>query len=152
MKAGYIFEKEMRDAYEWAFRRFYNSAAATIMLSSSRKEDVERGTDFWDGDIPIDFTLNFEGKNNMFTVFPKTVNISRWFPEFQFGIRTGNNYAGGTRFQTPVLVVGVDMAPYEFFRERNFLMECVYDHIQEIMETGEELFYLFQDQHPEMFT
>jgi len=150
MKAGYIFEKEMRDAYEWAFRRYYN-ADTTILVSSSRKEDVEEGTDFFDGEIRIDFTINFEGKNNMFTVFKKTVNISPWLPEFQFGIRTGSNYAGGTRFQTPVLVIGINMVPYEYFREHNFLMDCVYDHIQKIMETGEELYYLFQDQHPEMF-
>lgn len=154
-KAGLIFEAEMKEAYTWAFQRYYNQNmedANKFMFSSSKQEDVEEGTDFWDGEIRIDFTLDFKGKDHMTTIFPKTVVISRWFPEFQYGIRTGNTYKNvGYLFTHPVLVVGVTLIPSEFIRNRSFFMDCVYDNIQRIMETGEELYYTFQDEHPEMF-
>lgn len=159
MQTGKRFEKEMIKAYRWGFKTYCNSSTVPeeFMVESSSVDDIKEGTDLCDGEIHIDFTLNFDGKDHMKTVFPKTVKISRWFPEIHYGVRTGNSYHSATSaskehlFQTPVVVVGVTMLPEEFRKHYDEFMDAIYEHIYDIMATTEDVYYEFKNEHPEMF-
>lgn len=72
------------------------------------KADKEQGTDAYIWGVPCDFTCNFAGKDHM-TVLQKDVPIGHGI-SVKFGVRTGNSYKGYKKFNTPVLVIGIDGA------------------------------------------
>lgn len=154
MQTGKLFEKEFVDAYRWYWKKHHHSDpdSNTFMLLSDYQSDIAEGTDMFDGEIHVDFTSNFDGKDHMAKIFDTIVCVSKRYPVIHYGIRIGNNHkdvqgqVSEHLFQVPVLVVGITMFSSSFKMIRDPFMEGVYQHLDEIVETGEDLYYQYLDQ------
>ena len=97
--SGMDLEAEFQDVAITFARKEWGVGAARV---STLIEDRFAGTDMFVLDVPVDVTVHFDGKNH--TTHLANITIDSWL-SVSFGIRTGN---GRTRFETPVLVIGVD--------------------------------------------
>lgn len=76
--------------------------------------DKEQGTDaifkMGSDEIRMDVTTNFKNKDMMPFIHETDIPATRIPPSFfKVGVRVGNSYAGGKEFETPVMVVGIDL-------------------------------------------
>lgn len=153
IQTGKSFEHSFAQAYQWYAIKHHitNEYDKKFMDVSSPEEDMQEGTDIYDGEIRIDITMNFENKDHMAKIFKKSVCLSQRLPYIHYGIRIGNNHRNKDSsesehlFHAPVLVVGItlDAATYRKIHEQ--FMDAVYDHIDEIVEVGEDLYYAYID-------
>lgn len=128
MKMGQEFEEVLVEkvgtfsAKKWG--KCFHSTINTEM-------DTKGGTDFVLLGIPVDVTLNFEGKNYM----SKIGSLSFDTANIHFGVRYGN---GHCKFETPVLVVGFNMNIPRQYLERT--IDTLNGKMQEILERGMDLY------------
>jgi hypothetical protein len=102
-------------------------------ILSSMKVDQYQGTDFNLLGIPVDVTLNYDGKNYMRRL---ETTINTGVCTVNFGIRFAN---GKVKFEKPVLVIGFNFA---FINKGNVasLVDLCSESLQEILDTGMDLY------------
>lgn len=108
--------KKFEDEIAWYLRKGLGQSGKNLKRASE-KDDKENGTDYVyltkDKVIPIDLTMDFTNKDNMYIIYNTGLNMSHG-TYLNIGIRTGNSHKGGTAFENPVIVVGLDILPYQY--------------------------------------
>ena len=135
-RTGYIVEDKFYDCLKSALckREFYRThdkdkakenAEKLLKRYTGSKLDREQGTDaVYDDKIRIDFTTNFSNKDHV--VNTRSTGITVYgMHNLLMGIRTGNNYGPNkyTKFEKPVVVLGVNMTPGEFKRHDDIITD-----------------------------
>lgn len=100
---------------------------------SSMNADQYKGTDFTLLGIPVDVTLNFDGKKHMRHI---STTLDTNICKVNFGIRYGN---GRVQFDNPVLVIGFNFASITK-NNVNCLVDICSSSLQNILETGMDLY------------
>ncbi len=92
--------------------------------------------------IPVDFTFNFHGKDHM-------DDLGITIGDFSLGIRYGNSHNGFTRFEEPVLVIGIDADNYYVRNFMHSIVDGFKASIHAIIEEGSSAYLDWMDARPE---
>lgn len=115
----------------------------------SSKDDHEQGTDAMCGEIRIDLTSNFTNKNYMPYIQDTGIPATR-FTNFKIGIRHGNHHDRSYHpFDEPVVVIGVDMTPREFYQNQDEIEVNVKEHAEELMTMATDTLIDYTTTDPE---
>lgn len=100
--------------------------------------DLDRryGTDMICNGVRIDVTLNFSEKDHITMIKDSGIKATP-LRNFKIGIRYGNSYKGFTRFDEPVVVIGVDMLPNDYRANEDSICDNVYKYAEDIFHTAE---------------
>lgn len=101
-------------------------------------EDKTQGTDLIIDGLPIDITSNISNKF-MTVKCRRGFMLERYGVEVYYAVRFGNSYKGGTKFATPVLVIGVDFPGSG--RVFHDLVGTICYKVGEIVDMGIDLYY-----------
>ena len=123
---GYEFESDIIDIVSTFAKREWGNGA--IKFSTERQDRYE-GTDLFVLGVPIDFTLDFAGKNSTRKLGALTLDGVT----VDFGLRTGN---GRFVFKTPVLVIGAETAVGITKANCWVVLDTIKSNIQRILDTG----------------
>lgn len=120
---------------------------------STKKEDLEEGTDFIYRDaLRIDITSAFSKKDNM--PFITDTNIESGIPgqNIKMGIRLGNRCKkehGYHEFKEPVVVIGYDVSPKELDNYEDQILDTIHKHAEDIIYYATDCYYDYMEQDPE---
>ncbi|MDO4271404.1 MAG: hypothetical protein Q4C83_00245 [Candidatus Saccharibacteria bacterium] len=138
--AGELFEHTMIRV----LKNVYKENPRAVVDYTGTRRDTHEGTDCTLMGIPLDITLNYEGKdkiNNLVDTFELTSRANgcgELLANVKFGIRLGNRHA---KFRLPVLVFGVSLMPtINFWRYE----ELIYDALRRDMRS---MFDRMQDKY-----
>lgn len=115
-------------------KSLYNHKPSAFHTKDVRHTDLDKkqGTDFLVGEIRFDATLNFFNKDNM-PLYSDTGVPAVNYKDFKLGIRHGNAYKGHTDFETPVIVLGIDISPETYKRHWDVIIDNLKNNIQTII-------------------
>lgn len=131
-KIGIEFETELIERISKVSRSEWGIGSFKF---STIKEDSFDGTDCTVLGVPIDVTLNYEGKKRMKRV-RRAVEVNGI--TVSFGIRYGNRYH---EFETPVLVIGIENAVEITRNNIGYTVESLRDSLKEILEIGMDEYF-----------
>lgn len=135
-KLGIELEEEFTTACSEWFRARGDSG---FVRCSGTILDKEAGTDAIIWGVPTDFTYYFSGKDYT-EVLPGTVDLSIG-PKVFFGVRTGNSHKGYTKFERPVLILGLEVDSKFIRNWMNNLVDSFKAKLPEILEIGQALYW-----------
>jgi len=102
------------------------------------KEDKEQGTDIVIYGVPCDITCDYYGKDHM-EKLPKVLDLKHI--RISYGVRTGNNHNGFTKFDIPVLVIGID-APIEYVKNYfDTIIDDIKRNLDEVVDMGQSQYF-----------
>lgn len=129
-------------------QKFENNKTLTITDVSDTDADKKEGTDLLCGDIRIDVTTDFAKKDNMPYIADTGIPATRT-QNFQIGIRHGNNYKDRYHpFPYPVVVIGVDVTPGEYYRNQEIIEENIQKHAHELIQLATDVLDDYQTTDP----
>ena len=115
----------------------------------SSKDDIEQGTDAVCGEVRIDLTSNFTHKNYMPYIQDTGIPATR-FTNFKMGVRHGNHHDRAYHpFDEPVVVIGVDMTPREFYRNQDEIEANVKKYAEELIAKADDTLLDYTTTDPE---
>ena len=104
------------------------------------KADKFAGTDAYMWGVPCDFTYNFSGKDHT-VALPEDIDLFCG-TKVRFGVRTGNSHKGFTKFERPVLVIGIDGADDSFIGSWLVnIVEAFGKKLQDIINLGQDQYW-----------
>ena len=132
LPVGKKFEKNMTAIVRKKYTERGLGNQIQVMIGTT--VDFKKGTDLFIENVPVDLTTDFSGKDytEMIKV-PSNMQFRICGIEIKFGIRYGN--ACG-RFQTPVLVIGIDATPFEIEKVYKSFMMAFQWKANEIINAG----------------
>lgn len=95
--------------------------------------------------VPVDLTCNLAGKDYT-EILPETVDIFGGI-KVRFGVRTGNSHKGFSRFENPVLIIGIDASESFLGTWMENIVQAFGDKLEEIIETGQSQYWDWCDAH-----
>lgn len=150
-RTGYIVEDKFFECLKSALCQleFYSThdknkakenAEQRLKRYTGSKLDKEQGTDaIYDNKVRIDFTINFNNKDHMVNTKDTGLTVYNHH-NLLIGIRTGNNYGADnyTKFEKPVVVLGVNMTPGEFKKHDDIITSNLTFHGTKILNLALE--------------
>ena len=120
-----------------------NGSADSIEIHIDDDIDVLEGTDAIIEGIRVDFTTAFYAKDNMVAYESESIFIK--YGDIKFGIRTGNSHHGFTKFDVPVVVVGLDCANSFYKTYVDQIHKTIESKMEEILDTISDVFWGYCD-------
>lgn len=136
MSTGHELESELIDTCAEFFQAKTGLVEKTVFRFATQEEDKFLGTDAFIYGVPVDFTCNFAGKN-----YTTDTRVSVELPgigKIRFGVRTGN---GRTRFEMPVLVMGIETGAEIRKASIVRITDAVRAKMEEIVEVGSDSYW-----------
>ena len=134
-------ENELVDICADWFRA--NNDAAGFKCMSGTISDIQQGTDATIWRVPVDFTCDFSGKDNCVKL-PSEVTLEQGVTVL-FGFRTGNSHHGYTKFEQPVLVIGLRADQEYLSNWMGHILDKFHQKMKEIIETGQKDYWDYFD-------
>lgn len=130
---GKKFEGDVIDAFAEAFA---GSRTYRILNCGDSVMDREQGTDFMCGDLRLDVTTNFSGKDFMPFIYESDIELS-CVHNLKFGVRFGNIHGD---FPKPVVVIGTDLLSEDYYLWKKDIMAAIKKNADRIMEIASDCF------------
>lgn len=125
--------KEFEQDFAFCLKKaFSGNRCYTITTYSGTDKDTKEGTDLTCGEIRIDTTLDFSGKDFMPYVADTEIEACPG-RNFKMGVRHGNSHKGYTEFKEPVIVIGVDLSPMEWQRWEETVIRNLENNAEDII-------------------
>lgn len=140
IKVGMKFEDDIM----YIFKSTLSSGS--VIDCTGTKDDIFKGTDAIIYGIRVDFTTNFSKKSHMVKL-PESINLGHCGVDINFGVRTGNSHKGYTKFEEPVLVIGVDADAKYIHTWMDAIIETIKTRINEIIDIGQDQFLDYCETH-----
>lgn len=135
-KPGFDYEANMGQIFSHSLRKY----PGLFQDVRGTDEDILRGTDYIINTCRVDFTMYFQGKDNVIQL-PEVIALKNSGVDLKLGIRTGN---GKVKFEEPVLVIGIDLIPSVY----RYLEERISEDIEKISDTLLDIMEDFYDLYP----
>lgn len=117
-----------------------------FVCTSGTAADKFAGTDAYMWGVPCDFTCNFTGKDHT-EELPQSIDLFCG-TKVRFGVRTGNSHKGYTKFEKPVLVIGIDGADEHFLGSwLTNIVETFGKQLQRIIDLGQDQYWDWCEVH-----
>lgn len=129
--------------------KYYRSRQCQIVNCAGKDIDHNAGTDFIYKSIDctemrIDLTLNFNDKKYMPYIVETDIPVTD-SKNLKIGIRHGNTHKGYTEFDKPVVVVGIEMSPYEYRQHEDEILDNIMDHYDDIICEAQTVYEAYTD-------
>ena len=130
---GKKFEEDVIVAFAEAFE---GSRTYKIRDCGGSVIDKEQGTDFMCGDLRLDITTNFSGKDCMPFIYESDIELSS-LHNLKFGVRFGNKYGD---FPKPVVVIGTDVLSEDYSIWKKDIVRAIKEQASRIIEIASDCF------------
>ena len=140
--------KDLEDELSSACANYFKAIGEenSIEYTTGTSSDILQGTDIKIWGVPCDFTCNIENKDHT-DVLPISVPLLSGVV-VKFGVRYGNSHHGFTRFDEPVLVIGIAGADERFLGTwMTNIVDSFSKKLSEIIETGQSQYWDWCDAH-----
>ena len=140
-------EREPEGTYfEWLLLdNMQKRSRLDIQITTGTDLDKKEGTDAVIDGVPVDLTANYAKKIRMDVHPPRYELAAREITvPVRFGVRFGNQHH---TFQTPVLVVGMDLAAPFLRKYEEEIAEKFGKEAEKLMDMGFDAYWTYSEQH-----
>lgn len=130
---GQEFEEDVVVAFAEAFE---GSKTYRILNCVGSVIDKKQGTDFMCGDLRLDITTNFSGKDCMPFIYESDIELSS-LHNLKFGVRFGNKHGD---FPKPVVVIGTDVLSEDYYLWKKDIVNAIKQQASKIIEIASDCF------------
>jgi hypothetical protein len=128
----FLFNQQTGKDFEDDVIEILKSKFSNIKTCSDTSLDAKEGTDFIYNQLRVDLTLNFDEKE--FMPFEFTTDVPAILSQnFKIGIRHGNSHNNYTEFETPVVVIGINMDAATYKANKYQILNNVRNHAEDII-------------------